>query len=59
MAQAPASNGASLRAAVERLEAQLIRDTLERHGGNQTRAATELGLSRRGFIDKLERYGLR
>ena len=48
-----------MRAAVERFEAQLIRETLERHGGNQTRAATELGLSRRGFIDKLERYGLR
>ncbi len=53
------SNGGSLRTAVERFESQLIRDALERHAGNQTRAATELGLSRRGLIDKLERYGLR
>ena len=53
------SNAGSLRTAVERFEAQLIREALARHGGNQTHAATELGLSRRGFIDKLDRYGLR
>ena len=53
------SNAGSLRTAVERFETQLIREALARHGGNQTRAADELGLSRRGFIDKLQRYGLR
>jgi two-component system response regulator HupR/HoxA len=55
----PAGTGGSLRAAVECFEAQMIRDALARHGGNQTRAAVALGLSRRGLIDKLERYGLR
>jgi two-component system response regulator HupR/HoxA len=53
-----ASNG-TLRSEVERLEVQMIRDALERCGGNQTHAAAELGLSRRGLISKLQRYGLR
>jgi two-component system response regulator HupR/HoxA len=49
----------SLRAAVERYEAGLIRAALERNGGNQTRTASELNLSRRAFIDKLQKYRLR
>jgi Nif-specific regulatory protein len=49
----------SLRASVGRYEAQLIRDALERNGGNQTRTAVELGLSRRALIDKLQKYALR
>jgi two-component system response regulator HupR/HoxA len=51
--------GGSLRQAVERHEAQLIREALSRNGGNQTRSAAELGLSRRAFIDKLLKYGIR
>jgi len=49
----------SLRAAVEQYEAELIRAALERNDGNQTRTAIELNLSRRAFIDKLQKYGLR
>jgi len=49
----------SLRGAVEQYEAQLIRAALERNGGNQTRTASELNLSRRAFIDKLQKYRLR
>ena len=52
------TNGA-LRAAVERLEIQMIREALARCDGNQTRAAADLGLSRRGLISKLQRYRLR
>jgi two-component system response regulator HupR/HoxA len=56
---ASAAGESSLRAAVERVEAQLIRDALDRNGGNQTRSAIELGLSRRALIDKLQKYRLR
>jgi two-component system, NtrC family, response regulator HupR/HoxA len=56
---APAEEGGGLRATIERFEAQLIRDALSRNDGNQTRTATELGFSRRGLIDKLQRYGIR
>jgi len=49
----------SLREVVERYEAQLVREALARNDGNQTRTAIELGLSRRAFIDKLTKYGVR
>ena len=54
-----AAGPASLRQSVERYEAQLIREALGRYDGNQTRTAAELGLSRRAFIDKLQKYGIR
>jgi two-component system response regulator HupR/HoxA len=50
--------GARLRGAVDRFEAQLIREALEQTGGNQTRAAVDLGISRRALIDKLQKYGI-
>ena len=56
---AAATSAASLRGAVEHFEAQLVRDALQRNAGNQTRTATELGLSRRALIDKLQKYGIR
>jgi len=43
---------------VDRFEAQLLREALERNQGNQTRTAAELGMSRRSLIDKMQRYGL-
>ncbi|MEO8602118.1 MAG: sigma-54 dependent transcriptional regulator [bacterium] len=49
----------SLRAAVERLEREMIGAALQRNAGNHTHTATELGLSRRGLLDKLLRFGLR
>jgi transcriptional regulator with PAS, ATPase and Fis domain len=55
----PNDGGGTLRAAVENLEREMIRAALERTGGNQTQAAQELGLSRRGLIDKALRYGLK
>ncbi len=55
----PANDGSSLRATIERFEAQCIRDALGRNDGNQTRTAAELGLSRRALIDKVLKYGLR
>jgi two-component system response regulator HupR/HoxA len=57
-AVAPAPVG-SLREAVERCEERFLREALARNGGNQTHTAAALGLSRRGLIDKLIRYGIR
>jgi two-component system response regulator HupR/HoxA len=48
----------NLRERLESLEAELLRAALARHGGNKTRAADELGLSRVGLRAKLVRYGL-
>ena len=55
----PVTSGGMLRSAMERFEQQLIREVLAEHDGNQTQAAAALGLSRRGLIDKLQKYGLR
>jgi two-component system response regulator HupR/HoxA len=56
----PATNHgtASLREQVEAVEARVLAEALERHRGNRTRVAAELGLSRVGLRAKLARYGL-
>ncbi len=41
------------------LEERVLRETLIRHRWNKSRAADELGLSRVGLRNKLERYGLK
>ncbi len=43
---------------LERLEADVIRNTMLRHKGNKTRVAEELGLTRVGLRMKLMRLGL-
>ncbi len=48
----------SLKDRIEALEARILRETLIRHRWNKSRAARELGLSRVGLRNKLERYGL-
>ncbi|MEJ8836046.1 sigma-54-dependent transcriptional regulator [Ramlibacter sp. AN1133] len=55
--EATASSG-MLRHHVERVEAQLIREAMERHHGNKTRVADELGLTRVGLRMKLAKLGL-
>ncbi len=57
-ASAAPEEGPSLRAALDRAERQQILDALERTKGNQTRAATLLGISRRTLIDKLELHNI-
>jgi transcriptional regulator with GAF, ATPase, and Fis domain len=47
-----------LKPRIERLERSHIREALTQHGGNQTRAADALGLSRFGLQKKLRRYGI-
>jgi Nif-specific regulatory protein len=48
----------SLAKAVETLEQKMIKDALMKFNGNKTKTAEELGLSRRGLINKIERYKL-
>ncbi|MDC0722938.1 sigma 54-interacting transcriptional regulator [Nannocystis bainbridge] len=52
---APAADDLRLRPRVERLERELIDRALQQASGNQTRAATLLGLSRFGLQKKLRR----
>ncbi|MDP3538428.1 MAG: sigma-54 dependent transcriptional regulator [Azonexus sp.] len=47
-----------LRERMERLEQQVLQESMQRHRGNKSRAARELGLSRVGLRAKLVRYGL-
>jgi len=47
---------AHLPAAVEALETRLIKQALAETRGNKSQAAEKLGLSRRGLLNKLERY---
>ncbi|MEN8181310.1 MAG: sigma-54 dependent transcriptional regulator [Myxococcota bacterium] len=44
--------------AVARFEKDLLQEALERHGWNQTRAATQLSLTRRQLKLKMDRHGL-
>jgi two-component system response regulator AtoC len=47
-----------LREQLDERERQAILAALERHGGNQSRAAAELGIPRRTLISRLEKYGV-
>jgi Nif-specific regulatory protein len=48
----------SLKKMVESLEISVLEQLLEKHEGNRTRIAKELGMSRYGLSKKLQRYGL-
>ena len=56
--QEATDGNAGLKERVEQLEARILHETLIRHRWNKSRAAEELGLSRVGLRNKLERYGL-
>ncbi len=56
-AAAPSSAG-SLHADVESLERRRIVEALEACGGNQTRAAQKLGISRGTLLSRLKQYGI-
>lgn len=59
LASPPTPRTGTLRAAIAQLERELLRDALQRNAGDHTHAATDLGLSRRGLLEKLQRDGLR
>jgi transcriptional regulator with PAS, ATPase and Fis domain len=54
----PERDTTSLPDAVRALERKMIAAALHRHRGNKTRAAGELGISRRNLIRLVQRYGL-
>lgn len=61
IASMPSSNlqsAGTLAEALAEVERRMIADSLRRHGGNISRAARELGLTRRGLYLKLERHDL-
>ncbi|HEX6836315.1 MAG TPA: helix-turn-helix domain-containing protein, partial [Polyangia bacterium] len=49
----------AIREQIADLEQRRIEEALAAEGGNQTRAAKRLGISRRALIYKLEKYGLK
>lgn len=56
-ARDPRSRSRSLHQEVEELERTRILEALERAGGNQSRAARDLGISRRLLLERLDAYG--
>ena len=54
----PAHDATSLPAAIEALERKMIGAAIRRHGGNKTRAAEELKVSRRNLIRLVQKYQL-
>ncbi|RJP73977.1 MAG: PAS domain S-box protein [Candidatus Zixiibacteriota bacterium] len=50
--------GLGMRSTLEAIEAQAIRQALERHGGNRLKAARELGLHKSTLFRKMKRLGL-
>jgi DNA-binding NtrC family response regulator len=57
-ADGPARTDAALRGQLRDLERARIAGALERHGGNQSRAARELGISRGTLIGRMDEFGL-
>ncbi|MGE5185233.1 MAG: sigma 54-interacting transcriptional regulator [Acidobacteriota bacterium] len=55
----PRPSGGSLHADVDALEKQRIVEALEACGGNQTRAAQRLGISRGTLLARLKQYGIK
>jgi two-component system, NtrC family, response regulator AtoC len=52
------NGGGSFKDRVAELEKQLIREALDRAGGNRTKAAEDLGIYRRLLYAKIKEYGL-
>jgi transcriptional regulator with GAF, ATPase, and Fis domain len=55
---APAATGLNVRARLDALEVELVRDALRRTNGNQTKAAKLLGLSRFGLQKMIRRLAI-
>jgi len=43
---------------VVRIEKRMIQEALRQSGGNRSHAARELGLTRQGLLNKINRYGI-
>jgi DNA-binding NtrC family response regulator len=47
-----------LRSKMAAVERRIVREVLDRHGGNRTAAAAELGITRQALVGKIRRLGL-
>jgi transcriptional regulator with PAS, ATPase and Fis domain len=56
--EAPARPGETLRESLARVEAWLIRRTLEHNGGRRAATARQLGVTREGLYKKMKRLGI-
>jgi len=54
----PLENGSNLRERMERVERSLLLDCLRKNRGNQTSAASELGLPRRTLLYRMQRLNI-
>ncbi len=52
-------DGQTLKERIEIIERRILVDALKRNNGNKTKTAKALGLSRFGFLKKLDKYSLR
>ncbi|MBI4763702.1 MAG: sigma-54-dependent Fis family transcriptional regulator [Deltaproteobacteria bacterium] len=57
-ADAPVHKQGTVQAVTDQMERSLVQKALEEFKGNRTRAAEKLGLSRRGLLNKIRRFGL-
>jgi Nif-specific regulatory protein len=55
---ATARSGETLREALQRIEALLIRRALDAHGGRRAATARSLGITREGLYKKMRRFGI-
>ena len=53
------NDGGPLKERIDRIERRLIQEALGQNGGNQTRTAEHLGLTRQGLIKKMQRHGVK
>ncbi len=56
--EAAARPGETLRETLGRIEAWLIRRSLDAHAGRRTETARRLGITREGLYKKMKRYGI-
>jgi two-component system response regulator AtoC len=54
----PAQSAPVAQGSLEDMEKEAIRECLERNNGNRTKAAKELGVSRKTILNKIKAYGL-
>jgi DNA-binding NtrC family response regulator/tetratricopeptide (TPR) repeat protein len=54
----PGPSPGSLRHALQGVEREAIRKALERHGGNRSRTAAHLGVTRQALLGKMKRLGI-
>jgi transcriptional regulator with PAS, ATPase and Fis domain len=58
MDENPATDMSSTTLNLEETEKILIRKVIDKHGGNISKAAKELGLTRASLYRRIEKYGL-